>query len=197
MPTSDKNKVKYGLDQVHIYPITKQDGETTTYGEAFTIPGAVNLSISPEGEENKFYADNVVYWSDYSNNGYSGNLEIAILTDEFREKILGETVNDDGVHIESSDDKNTQFAMAFQFLGDKNNIRHVLYRCSAARPDVEGETKGESIDPKTDTLEFTAMPRINDHQIKARTEQGSKAYEAWFDKPYAPAESEGEEVPAV
>ena len=46
-----KNKVKYGLKNVH-YAIF--NSSTNTYGTPVAVPGAVNLSLSPEGESNTF-----------------------------------------------------------------------------------------------------------------------------------------------
>ena len=42
------NKVKFGLSNVHIAPIT-YSGNTVTYGTIFELPGAVNLSLDPAG----------------------------------------------------------------------------------------------------------------------------------------------------
>ena len=59
------NKVKFGLSNVHIAPIT-YSGSNVTYGTIFELPGAVNLSLDPAGESADFYADNTKYFSDYA-----------------------------------------------------------------------------------------------------------------------------------
>ena len=73
-----ENKIKYGLSGVEVFPITAtaEDG-TPTYGTKFPVPGAVNLTLDPEGEETKFFADNTVYFVVTTNNGYAGTIEIA------------------------------------------------------------------------------------------------------------------------
>lgn len=40
------NKVKFGLRNVHIFPITSEDSEKTVYGEMFKMPGAVKKKLS-------------------------------------------------------------------------------------------------------------------------------------------------------
>lgn len=53
-----KNKVKFGLSNVHIAKITETEGEIT-YGTPFAMPGAVGLNADPEGDTTTFYADNM------------------------------------------------------------------------------------------------------------------------------------------
>lgn len=79
------NKVKFGLENVHIAPITAIGDSSYTYGTIFKIPGAVNLSLDVAGDETDFYADNIKYYNDRANQGYTGSLEMALLSDDFRE----------------------------------------------------------------------------------------------------------------
>ena len=88
-----------------------------------------------------------------------------------------------GFYVEKSSDKQTEFALLFQFEGDENATRHCLYRCVASRPDVSGSTKNETVEPQTETINLTAMPRINDEVVKARcpySASTSSSYAAWF-----------------
>lgn len=178
------NKVKFGLSKVHIFPITQDDESGTKYGEGFALPGAVTLSLDPEGSSDPFYADDVVYYISNANNGYSGSLEVALINDDFYTKILGfKSDTKTGLLVESVDDTPTEFAMAFQFKGDKNATRHILYRCKASRPKIEGETKADSVTPKTESFDFTSIARISDGKIKAKAQQGSSVYDTFFTKP--------------
>ena len=74
------NKVKYNLKNVHAAKLTETDSDGTTtfsYAEPKAIPGAVSISLDAEGETSPFYADGIVYFRSVTNNGYSGDLEIA------------------------------------------------------------------------------------------------------------------------
>ena len=189
------NKVKYGLKNVHAAKLTEtvSQGVTTyTYDTPKRIPGAVNMSLDAEGESTSFYADNIVYFRSQTNNGYSGDLEIALVPEWFREEILQETKDSNGVFIEkSSTGGPVPFALLFEFDGDEKAIRHVLYNCSvSSRPSVSSQTKEASIDPVTETLSLSADPR-SDGLVKARSgsETAAASYTAWYDAVYTPVES--------
>ena len=129
------NKVKYNLKNVHAAKMTETvtDGVTTfTYATPKAIPGAVSISLDAEGESSPFYADGIVYFRTVTNNGYSGDLEIALIPEWFRTKILQETLDSKGVLMENSGiGESVKFALLFEFDGDVNAIRHVLYNCTA------------------------------------------------------------------
>jgi len=83
-----ENKVKFGLKNVHYAAITETEG-VVTYAEPVKIPGAVSISLSAEGEESSFYADDIKYFNQFANNGYAGDLEMALIPDAFRVAVLG------------------------------------------------------------------------------------------------------------
>ena len=186
-----KNKVKYNLKNVHAAILTKGDDGTFTYAKPVAIPGAVSLSLDAEGESNPFYADGVVYFRSTSNNGYSGDLEMALIPEWFRTDILQEEKDSNGVLIERSDiTESVYFALLFEFDGDVNAIRHVLYNCTAARPSIESQTKESSIEPGTETLSIAADPR-EDGLVKSRTgdDTSTATYNNWYKNVYVPSTS--------
>lgn len=60
--------------------------EDSNYDTPIKLPGAVSLSLEQQGELTPFYADGIKYYVATSNGGYQGELEAAMITDEFREK---------------------------------------------------------------------------------------------------------------
>ena len=192
-----KNKVKFNLKNVHAAKLTETvtDGVTSfSYGTPKAIPGAVSISLDAEGESSPFYADGIVYFRSVTNNGYSGDLEMALVPEWFRTEILQEALDGKGVLIEKSDNKESvKFALLFEFDGDVNCIRHVLYNCTSSRPSIESETKEDTIEPGTETLSITADPRA-DGLVKARTGDTSDAttYANWYKSVYLPTETNGE-----
>ena len=188
------NKVKYNLKNVHAAKLTTEvvEGVTEyTYATPQAIPGAVSLSLDAEGDSSPFYADGIVYFRSYANNGYSGDLEIALIPEWFRTEILKEALDSNGVLVERSDNsENVKLALLFEFDGDERAIRHVLYNCAASRPSIESKTKEESIEPGTETLNLTADPRA-DGLVKSRTGDTTSAgtYAGWYSEVYVPQEN--------
>ena len=93
------NKVKYNLKNVHAAKLTTEVVEGVTnysYATPKAIPGAVSLSLDAEGDSSPFYADGIVYFRTYANNGYSGDLEIALIPEWFRTEILKELLDSNG-----------------------------------------------------------------------------------------------------
>lgn len=188
------NKVKYNLKNVFAAKLTETvlNGETTyTYATPQAIPGAVSISLDAEGESSPFYADGIVYFRSVANNGYSGDLELALIPEWFRTEILQEELDGKGVLLEKSDKKeNVSFALLFEFDGDANAIRHALYKCTCSRPSIESETKEDTIEPGTEKLSITADPRA-DGLVKARTGDttDSTTYANWYKNVYVSAGS--------
>lgn len=179
------NKIKYGIRNVYYAVATEGSGGALSYASPVAIPGAVNLSLSAEGESNPFYADDVIYYQSTANNGYSGTLEIALLPDSFKTDVLQETTDTAGVYIESANKSPKEFALLFEFQGDDKATRHAMFRCTCSRPDVAGATKEASIQPQTETLNITAMPRLNDYIVKASCPaSATTAYSGWFSAVY-------------
>ncbi|MGO5577508.1 major tail protein [Catenibacterium mitsuokai] len=184
------NKVKYNLKNVHAAVLKRSEDGGYTYGTPKPIPGAVSISLDAEGDTSPFYADGIVYFRSTANNGYSGDLEIALIPEWFRTEILKEALDKNGVLVESSDvTEMEKFALLFEFDGDVKCIRHVLYNCVASRPSIESETKEDKIEPGTEKLSLTADPR-EDGLVKSRTGDttSEETYNKWYENVYIPVD---------
>ena len=186
------NKIKYGIKNVYYAVVTLAANNSATFGTPVALPGAVSLTLDPEGDNNIFYADNIAYYTSYANNGYSGSLELALIPDAFRKDVLGEIEDNKDVLVEEQGAPSVHFALMFQFEGDVKATRHVMYNCVASRPTTNGSTKEASIEPQTETINLTATSIYNaalDKDIvKARTGDSTDntAYTGWFTQVYVP-----------
>lgn len=176
------NKVRYGLKNVHYATVTFASDGTPTFGTPVAIPGAVSASLSKQGDTYTFYADDGSYFELGDNASYEGDLVIALIPQSFRVAALGETLDGKGVLFEDSNPTKGHFALLFEFTGDQNAVRHVLYNCTASENTLEGQTKGENIEVQPETLTITAKALPNGGPVKAKTGDttDSTVYDAWY-----------------
>jgi phi13 family phage major tail protein len=176
-----ENRVSFGLENVHYSLVTYTD-DTPTYAPPVRIPGAVELTVDPKGETTDFFADNRLYYTSSTNQGYEGSLTIAEIPESFRIDVLKEIMDDISKTLtESSNSKPATIALMFQFDGDVKATRHVLYHCTVARPSVSSATKTEATEPQTKELSLVSAPRP-DGVVKRSTTDETPAvtYDAWF-----------------
>ena len=182
------NKVKFNLKNVHYSAGTFGANNSYTFGTPVAIPGAVSLSLDANGEPENFYADGIAYYVMNNNMGYEGDLEIALIPDSFRTSILGETADSAGVITENSNAELTHFALLFEFDGDQREIKHVLYNCTAKRPQISSQTNEEGKEVRTETLSIKATP-LPDGIVKAKTSDStaSATVSGWYSTVYVAA----------
>lgn len=189
MPTNKANKVKFGLKNVHYALLTAGEDGEVTFATPVPIPGAVNLSMEAQGETSTFYADDMAYYVTAANDGYSGDLEIAVIPDSYRKDVLGEKEDEtDKVLVENVTAEPKPHALLFEFAGDQKAVRHVLYNCAATRPGLTGATTNKSKEPTTEKITLTASPLSNGN-IRAKTtpDTPDEKYKSWYTAVWQPA----------
>lgn len=181
------NKVVFGLKNVHYAVMDVDQDGNVTYGTPKRIPGAVELTLEPRGDMAEFYADDMLYYSASNNQGYDGTLTVALIPDHFLVDCLGEELDaEDGILSEKSDAKGKPFALLFEFDGDEKAVRHVLYNCTASRPNIGGATRTNTVEPRTNQLVFVASPRPDNLVVKAKTTETTppQIYDNWYAQVY-------------
>lgn len=181
-----KNKVLFGVSNLHFgtYDVA-QDG-TVTLGTPYKLPGTVNISMDAESEENAFYADNTKYWTGYSDNGYTGEIENALFDDEFKVRFMNYIQLDDGGIAQIKGMQNKTVYFMFQAEGDQNARRGIFYNVSLGQISREHATTEDSVEPGTGTLAFTVSGDNNTGIIKAAYEPESDVYDTMFTTPPVP-----------
>jgi phi13 family phage major tail protein len=188
------NKIKYGLKNVYYAIATIDNNGAATYGAPKAFPGAVSLSLAAQGDTTPFYADNIVYWTGVSNTGYEGTLEMARISDDFKQDCLGYLKSNKNVLLEDAGAEAVHFALLFQFEGDQQATRHIMYNCTASRADTGSSTKNESVEPGTETINIRATSiyvsalGTGKDIVKAESIDGtdSTTYGSWFSTVYIP-----------
>ena len=184
------NKVKFGLRNCYYAKATMGASGDISFGTPVAMPGAVSLSLDPEGESENFYADDSVYFVVSTNNGYSGDLELALIPESFLKDIMHENEDTNGVIVENKDAQPEHFALLFDFTGDQKKIRHCMYYCTAQRAGIAGDTKEDKTEVKTEKLTIKSTPLPNGI-VKAKTGSNTadSVYNSWFSRVYVPDET--------
>jgi phi13 family phage major tail protein len=184
------NKVVFGLKNAH-YAIISEDAEGLhTYGTVLKLDGAVEISLEPKGEQTDFFADDRLYYTTTSNQGYTTTLTVANIPNDFRTEVLGEVLEPtDNVLTENANAKPKSIAFMFEFDGDIKATRHLLYNCTVSRPPLSSATKTEAAEPTTQELTLVAAPRPADSIVRRSTtaETPDTVYNGWYSGVYTPA----------
>lgn len=177
----ETNKVRYGLSNVHVGTVTMGDG-TPTFSVPKAYPGAINMTLDAEGEQSIFYADNIAYYVTNSNNGYTGELEMAYLYDWFETEYLGNKESQEGMIVETSDVPTQMAYIMFQFEGDVNATKYIIYNATFSRPSLEGSTQEDTTEPNTTTIPFTSVPLVTEFGkiVRAKVPSTASNYATFF-----------------
>ena len=178
------NKVKFGLKNVHYAPLT-EGAEGDTYETPIPIPGAVNMSLEPVGEDSEFVADDIEYYTSSGNNGYDGDLEIALVPESFEEDVLGEVEDAKMVAFETINAAQKPFALLFEINGDSKARRWALYKCFAKRPKLEASATVNK-EVKTTALTLKARPNSAGHPLShTKDTTDATVYNSWYTSVHA------------
>lgn len=184
------DKVKFGIKNAHVFPILSVNQGIPLYDDPIAIPGAVSFSLDAQGDVNKFYADNIIYYQSASNNGYEGDLEVALIPEAVYEKIFKYAKDANGVVTENTNVEFASFAMTFEESGDQTGTKFVLYNCTATRPSRELNTIEDNKTPTTQTLTVSAIPLADGNVLGMTTSETPTAtLETWHESVYIASSS--------
>ena len=180
-----ENKVIFNIQNAHYAPLTVAEG-VPSWGTPVHIPGTVSLVLDAQSTVEPFYADGIAYYRSVSNNGYTGNLEMARFPDHMLIaiwKFILDTT--DKVLLESAYANPQEFALLFQIDGDADNEYYCLYNVTGTKPAVGASTSTESKTPQTKTSSISAAP-LESGMVMARTtaETPAEVKKKWFTEVY-------------
>lgn len=181
------NKVGFGISNLHVCEYNVASDGTVTLGTPLAVPGAVSLTLEPETEEQRFYADNTTYWAGYSDNGFTGTLEVALFSDEFKKRFMGYVQLDDGGIGQVKGVTKPSVCLLFQSEGDAESRRGIIYNVSLGGIQREYNTTEESIEPTTESIDITVVGDNKTGLTRVGYAQTATGYAGLFTTPPVPA----------
>lgn len=181
------NKVEFGISNLYVGTYTVGTSGTVTLGTPYHQAGAVSFSPEEQSESNTFYADNVVYWSQYTGGTLEGDLEVAKFDDNFKTQFLGYISKADGGIGMVKNATKPNVYIAFQVEGDAESRRIIMYNCSLGGITREYATEEDSIEPATETIAVTVAGDNASGVTMVAYGEAASGYSTLFTNPPAPS----------
>lgn len=182
------NKVEFGISNLYVGTYTVDDEGVVTLGTPYHQKGAV--SFSPEidgGDENAFHADNIKYWSEYTDGAFSGDLNVALFDDTFKTQFLGYKTTTGGGLASVKGTTKPKVFVAFQIEGDDSARRAIFYNCSLSEITRSYNTWTDTKTPDTETVTVNVDGDNGTGITKATYKPSDSAYDTLFTAPPVPA----------
>ena len=186
-----------GLDNMVYAKITEDAGGVETYAVPQILAKAIKADLNIETADAALYADDALAYAIKAFKGGKLSLGVEDIGVAVAADLTGASVDDNGVLVASGEDDGVLVAVGFRALKPDNHYRYFwLYRVKFAVPSTNLQTKGDSIQFQTPTVEGTIMRRNKadangKHAWKAEVTEGdpgvAAVIAAWFTQVYEPS----------
>lgn len=194
---------RIGCDNL-VYALMKTEDTATTaptYDAVKEAPGVISVNINPNASQETLFADD----GPMETATTLGKIDVAInkaeLTSENKADLLGHQIDANGAVVYGDSDVPPWVAIGFRTLKSNGNYRYVwLYKGKFTDPEDNNETKGDSINFQTDTINGQFVKLNNQIEINGKKvrpwkyeidgdSEAAKAetMEAWFESVVMPA----------
>ena len=117
---------KIGVDNLHFYPLVKDDESGVSYGAGVAVPGTVNVEINPSTDNATLYADNMAWETANSMGEVDVSIELADLPKSVQAALLGHSIDaTTGRLISKSTDESPYVGISFAALKGNGATRYV------------------------------------------------------------------------
>lgn len=187
MPTV-ANKVLMGFSDLYVGTYTVAQDGTVTMGTPYHQAGAVGFAPSGSADRSDFYADNIAYYTSYTNEGkLEGDLVVAMFDDDFKKQFLGYRELEDGGLAQIKGATKPNIYLMFQVEGDISARKVIFYNGTFGEITREYSTIEDTRTPVTESLPVTLVGDNKTGITKVTYDNGDEGYETLFTNPPAPA----------
>ena len=156
---ADPNKVYYGIKNLYFweYNVNAETG-AVTFGTPYHQESARNFGPDQDANFEDTDADDMVWYTDATEGRITGDIEVVRFDDEFKTRFMGYLRTTDGGLGKPINPVKKNVCIAFEYSGDKENRRQVLYNVALGTITREFETTSrDSKNIKFDTLDIRAI----------------------------------------
>lgn len=165
-----------GLKNGAFVVITEEADGTLTYGEKINID-LVELSFSPEGESDNYYANDVIFDQDEGTASYEISVTMPNIPDALRVAAMGFAIDDEGMIYESESAPKKEVGFIFQTKGNSEVIFQ-FHRCTLGSVGGSFGTNTDKMTSNDVELKVTATIAPNGMSWSKITKAHSKFNEA-------------------
>ena len=164
---------KIGLNNLYYAKLTEASDGTPTYDGGKSFGKAVSCNVSISNNSATLYADDALAESDTS----FQNGTVSLTVDDDRETtfadVLGHTIDNDGLVTRNVNDVAPYVALARIVVKMVNNVKlykaEILYKVKFSEPSSDTNTRGESVEFATPTIEGQISALANGKWSEAKT----------------------------
>lgn len=184
------NKVEFGISNLHVGTYTVGENGAVTLGAPYHQKGAISFSPEQESNENTAYADNIVYWSEYTDGPFTGDLVTMLFDDDFLTQFMGYRRLSNGGLANVKNAVKPNVYIAFDIEGDAEKRRAIFYNCSLGAINRSYETIEDEKEPANETLPISCVGDNATGVTKATFKPTDAGYDTLYTAPAAPAFAE-------
>lgn len=188
-----KNKVEFGISNLHVGTYTVDDQNAVTMGKPYHQNGAVGFAPEQDSENNVAYADDISYWSEYTEGPFEGDLTVMLFDPEFKTQFLGYVTTNKGGIGQVKNAVKPSVYIAFEVKGDAEKRRVIFYNCTLGSIGREYNTIEESKEPVNETIPVTCIGDNATGLTMETLKPGDSGYDTLFTAPTAPGLASGGE----
>ena len=167
-----------GLSNLHVFKLESDDASGAKYGEAIAVPEIVSVSIEPQNQQAKLYADNQSVDAANTVSEYKLSIEMAGLSLEHKALLLGHSY-ENGQTVAGKEDVSPFFAVAFDCLKSNGKKRYMKFlKVQFAEPKENPKTKADKIEFNQPSIEGTAIYRSFDGNVYKAADEDEKDFDA-------------------
>ena len=180
------NKVEFGISNLHIGLYTVSDQDVVTMGTPYHQKGAKNFSPDQDSNDSPYYADDMLWWNEFTDGAITGDLEVALFDDAFKTQFLGYRTLADGGLAQVKNAVKPNVYIAFEIKGDKEKRRVIFYNCQLGTITREYAGIEDKKEPISEKINVSVAGDNATGATKAVYKKTDAGYSTLFTQPSAP-----------